>query len=252
MVGRIGLKSVPYQARGPLAIPAHQGFYFGTFIAVLVAQTKIDMADKKSVVTSLAKNCVLVCLSILTTNTWAATFTFDQALQAALSSHPLVQGKRSAQAAAKAELEGADWQRYPTPSIEANTASGGDKASVFRLDQPIWNGGRIQAGIDAAGSRHSAASTAIDEARQELALKVRSASSEVLRLRERLLRQHTVSPGYFRLHGARWRPVCRYGEQNPDLWRNYAGEQPWFVQPARDHRDGANQRGRFSHDAVLH
>jgi adhesin transport system outer membrane protein len=143
------------------------------------------MTDTISTMTWLAQNCILACLAVLSANAWAAPITFDQALQAALSTHPLVQGKRSAQDAAKADQEGAEWQRYPSFSVEANAATGGDNASVFRLDQPIWNGGRIQAGIDAAGSRHSAAGTAIDETRQELAIKVITASGEVLRLRER-------------------------------------------------------------------
>jgi adhesin transport system outer membrane protein len=121
----------------------------------------------------------------LTANTWAATFTFDQVLQATMSSHPLVQGKRSAQAAARAEQEGAEWQRYPSASIEANTETGGQNASVFRLDQPVWNGGRITAGIDAAGIRLDAAGSAIEESRRELALKVIAAVSEVLRLHAR-------------------------------------------------------------------
>lgn len=123
----------------------------------------------------------------LSANTSSATLSFEQALQATLSSHPLVQGKRSEQAAAKAEQEGATWQRYPSASVEANTDSGGDNASVFRLDQPLWSGGRITAGIDAAGSRLDAAGTAIDEMRQELALRVIAASSEVLRLNARLV-----------------------------------------------------------------
>ncbi len=128
---------------------------------------------------------LLAGLCLLTANLGAAPLTFDQALQAALSTHPLIQGKRSARDAAKAEQEGAEWQRYPTPSIEANTATGGQNASVFRLDQPLWTGGRISAGIDAAGSRFDAAGTAIDEVRQELALKVIAASSEALRLQAR-------------------------------------------------------------------
>jgi len=119
------------------------------------------------------------------TSTWATPTTFDQALQAALSTHPLVQGKRSSQAAAKAEREGAEWQRYPTPSIEANTATGGNNASLLRIDQPLWSGGRITAGIDAAGSRFDAAGMAIDEARLELALRVIAASSEALRQQAR-------------------------------------------------------------------
>ncbi len=130
---------------------------------------------------------VLACIATLSlaANTWADTLTFDQALQATLSSHPLVEGRRSAQAAAKAEQEGAEWQRYPTPSVEANTDSGGQNASVFRLDQPVWSGGRITAGIDAAVSRLDAANAAISETRQELALRVNAASSEALRLRAR-------------------------------------------------------------------
>lgn len=128
---------------------------------------------------------LLAGLCLLAADIGAAPITFDQALQATISSHPLIQGKRSARDAAKAEREGAEWQRYPTPSIEANTATGGENASVFRLDQPLWTGGRITAGIDAAGSRFDAAGTAIDEVRQELALKVIAASSEALRLQAR-------------------------------------------------------------------
>jgi outer membrane protein, adhesin transport system len=118
---------------------------------------------------------------------WSNSLTLQQALEATLSSHPLVQGKRSEQSAAKAEQEGAEWQRYPSASIEANTDSNGDHASVLRLDQPLWSGGRITAGIDAAGSRLNAAGTGIDEMRQELALKVINASSEALRLHARLV-----------------------------------------------------------------
>ncbi|MDP2831781.1 MAG: TolC family protein [Pseudomonadota bacterium] len=137
----------------------------------------------------LKRTSALACLALLAASTWAAPLTFDQALQAALSTHPLVQGKRSAQAAAKAEQEGAEWQRYPTPSIEASTQTGaqtgGSNASLLRVDQPLWTGGRITAGIAAAGSRHDAAGMAIDEARQELALRVIAAGSEALRQQAR-------------------------------------------------------------------
>jgi adhesin transport system outer membrane protein len=133
-------------------------------------------------------NALATCC-LLAGSACAAPLTFDQALQATLSTHPLVQGKRSAQAAAKAEQEGAEWQHYPTPSIEASMQAGGNNAnqntSLLRLDQPLWAGGRITAGIDAASRRFDAASIAIDEARQELALKVISASSEALRQQAR-------------------------------------------------------------------
>lgn len=129
---------------------------------------------------------VLAAACLLATSLQAAPLTFDQTLQAALSSHPLVLSKRSSQAAAQAEREGAEWQRYPTPSVEANTQTGGKNSSLLRVDQPLWTGGRITAGIEAAGSRHDAAGVAIDEVRQELALRVIASSSEALRQQARL------------------------------------------------------------------
>ena len=112
---------------------------------------------------------------------------FDQVMQAALTSHPLVRGKQSAQAAAQADREGAEWQRYPTPSLEASTQNGG--VSLLRIDQPIWSGGRISADIDAAGSRFDAAGAALNEAGQELTLKVIAAAIEALRQHAR--QQHS-------------------------------------------------------------
>ena len=109
-----------------------------------------------------------IFLAALTLMTAAAqaqpVWNFGQLMQATLASHPLVLGKRSAQAAAQAEREGAEWQRYPSLSLEANTQSGGQNARLLRIEQPIWSGGRITAGITAAGSRFDAAGAALDEA----------------------------------------------------------------------------------------
>jgi len=122
---------------------------------------------------------------------------FEQILQAALASHPLVQGKRSAQTAAKADQDGTQWQRYPTLSLEASTPNGSNNSTVapsaglLRIDQPLWSGGRITAGIDAAGSRFNAASAAIDEARQDLTLKVIAATTEALR--QQIHKQHSAA-----------------------------------------------------------
>lgn len=116
------------------------------------------------------------------------TWNFGQVLQTTLASHPLVLGKRSAQAAAQSEREGAEWQRFPSLSVEASTQGGG--ASLLRLEQPLWNGGRIRSGIDAAGSRLDAAGAALGEARQDLSLKVIAATTEALRQQSR--QQHGV------------------------------------------------------------
>lgn len=116
---------------------------------------------------------------------------FVQLMQAALSSHPLVLAKRSAQNAAQAEREGAEWQRYPSLSLEAGTQSGGQNARLVRIEQPIWSGGRITAGINVAGSRFDATSAALDEARQELSLKVIAAATEAVR--QQVRQQHGIT-----------------------------------------------------------
>lgn len=110
----------------------------------------------------------------------ATAWSFDQVLQQALQSHPAVQGKRSAQAAARAELDGAQWQRFPSLSAEVPTGSR-ETGGVVRIEQPLWSGGRIDAGIDAAGSRVDAAGAAIEEERLTLSLRVIAAYTEALR-----------------------------------------------------------------------
>ena len=120
---------------------------------------------------------------------------FEQILQAALNTHPLVLGKRSSQAAAEAEREGAEWQRYPSLTLEANTQSSSQDANqsagMLRIDQPLWSGGRVTADINAADSRFDAAGAALDEARQELTFKVIAAITEAVRQQAR--QQHGIN-----------------------------------------------------------
>ncbi|WP_058048543.1 MULTISPECIES: TolC family protein [Janthinobacterium] len=115
----------------------------------------------------------------------ATAWSFDQVLQQALQNHPAVQGKRSAQAAARADLDGAQWQRFPSLSAEVPAGSR-ETGGVVRIEQPLWSGGRINAGIDAAGSRVDAAGAAIEEERLTLSLRVIAAYTEALRQTARM------------------------------------------------------------------
>ena len=72
----------------------------------------------------------------------------------ALASHPAAQSARQQQAAARAGLAGARWQYWPTPSVTVENArvgaadsayQGDSTVSVLRLQQPLWNGGRLAA-----------------------------------------------------------------------------------------------------------
>ena len=114
-----------------------------------------------------------------------SAWTFERVLQSALDSHPAIMGKRSGQAAARADLKGAEWLRYPTPSIEAATQGGGKDSGLLRIEQPLWSGGRITAAIDAAGSRLSAADAALIETELDLTIKVITAYIEALRQKAR-------------------------------------------------------------------
>ena len=128
--------------------------------------------------TTLALAVLMLCPALAGAK---SALTFEQALASTLSGHPVIQGKRSAQVAAQADQKGAEWLRYPTPSIEASTQGNGNNNGLLRLDQPLWSGGRITASIDAAGSRVGAADASIDESTLDLSLRVIAAYSEALR-----------------------------------------------------------------------
>lgn len=115
----------------------------------------------------------------------AQDWTLESLMRATLEAHPALTGKRAQHAAAIADRSGAEWQRYPTPSLET-TRHEGSTGWLLRLDQPLWAGGRIDAGIAAAGSRVEAANAGVIESRNELALKVVAAGIEARRQQERL------------------------------------------------------------------
>ncbi len=102
-------------------------------------------------------------------------------IREAIASHPAAQSASLQQAAARAGLAGARWQYWPTPSVSVENArvgavdsayQGDSTVSVLRLQQPLWNGGRLAAGVDRAEAGVGASQAAFDEARLQLALRV--------------------------------------------------------------------------------
>jgi adhesin transport system outer membrane protein len=127
-----------------------------------------------------------VLLALAQSGASAAGWTFQEILQATLASHPQIMGKSAELAAARADKVGAEWQRYPTPSIDATASSDGGHAGLLRLDQPLWTGGRISSGIDLASGRLGVAEAGVDESRLDLVLRVIAASAESVRQQARL------------------------------------------------------------------
>jgi len=105
----------------------------------------------------------------------------------ALATHPVVEGRRAALEASRADREGAEWQRFPTPSLEASSRDSGTSASLLALEQPVWTGGRITSGVRAAGFREEAARSAVAESQETIALRVINAYGELLRQQQRLI-----------------------------------------------------------------
>ncbi|MHB1215673.1 MAG: TolC family protein [Thiobacillus sp.] len=105
----------------------------------------------------------------------------EQLISSALRGHPSIQAQQAQERGAKAGVDSATWQYYPTPSlaIENATASSSDTSyqgdstvSTVRLQQPLWTGGRLTAGVKKAEAGVSVSQAALEEVRQQLALRV--------------------------------------------------------------------------------
>lgn len=129
---------------------------------------------------------LVALLALVTTGAQAREWELGVLLKAGADQHPLVAGRRADRAVAQADRETAGWQRYPTVSAELSTRDVAGAGRALRLDQPLWAGGRIEAGIAAADGRLSAAQAAVEEAQLDLKLRVAAAASEALRQQDRL------------------------------------------------------------------
>ncbi len=105
----------------------------------------------------------------------------EQLIASALSSHPSMQGQYALVQSAKAGVDSARWQFYPTPSVSAEIAQtgasdrsfqGDSVVSVLRLQQPLWTGGRLSAGTDKAQASLMVSQAALEEVRVQLGVRV--------------------------------------------------------------------------------
>lgn len=104
-----------------------------------------------------------------------------------LASHPSAAAARAEVEAARSELSGSRWAIFPTVAVEssADRRDGGDVAGVLSVEQPLWTGGRIRAGIRQSNHRVDAALARLDEVCLDLAQRTVQAYVDVQRLRRR-------------------------------------------------------------------
>jgi adhesin transport system outer membrane protein len=125
------------------------------------------------------------CAALMLLFVWP--FCFAQSLpdliEGVLASHPSLRAQKALGESAKDAVEGAKWQFFPTPSIgfeqvdagksDPNYPSFGDKnVTTLRLQQPLWTGGRLTAGLDRAQAGVLSSQATLDGVRQDLALRV--------------------------------------------------------------------------------
>lgn len=103
-----------------------------------------------------------------------SNYNLDRLIAEAIQNHPSIAAARAQLGAAQAEVGAARSQYFPTPSFQLQQDKGAT-ATVLALQQPLWAGGRIDAGMDAAQSRANAAQESIGGTQYTLAQRVTSA-----------------------------------------------------------------------------
>jgi len=130
---------------------------------------------------------VLICTLFALAASWAAPALGQSRLELpaliaeALARHPAMRSQQELARAARAGVEAARWQFWPTPSIAVEHGGGssddpalaGDqRVTVLRVQQPLWTGGRLSANLDRAEAQATIAQANIALSREQLALRV--------------------------------------------------------------------------------
>lgn len=129
---------------------------------------------------------VLAVLCALPCTPHAAPLTLHDAFQLVTSNHPVVAAKRDELQAAQYGVEGAKWQRYPSLSGQSSANADSGSVTTLRLEQPLWTGGRITAGIQSSEAKLTAAEAALAETEQSMLSRVTATFLELVRLKARI------------------------------------------------------------------
>lgn len=102
--------------------------------------------------------------------------------------NPALRSQAQLVQASQAEIRGANWQFFPTPSVSVEQVNASQNDSSYnskdgrvltlRLQQPLWTAGRLTAGVGRAEAGMAAAQAQMEETRQQLALRTIQAWGE--------------------------------------------------------------------------
>ncbi len=133
--------------------------------------------------------------SVLRPAAAADSLNLGEAFRLALDGHPLVELKRGGIEAAQEDVEGAKWKRFPSVTVENGRFLGQQSViqtnsrpntSTWRVQQPLWTGGKIDTEIDGMGLRKQVAESSLLEVEQDLLMRVAQSYSDLVRLQERI------------------------------------------------------------------
>jgi len=95
-------------------------------------------------------------------------------LKQAYVHYPSITASQKLVLSAQAQIEAARWNYFPTPSIDFSQGSAGRSGETYRIDQPLWTGGKIDAMNEIAYARGDEAKYTLGESAYELSEKVLS------------------------------------------------------------------------------
>lgn len=102
-------------------------------------------------------------------------------IRASITNHPSVLAQHARIVSAESNIQSAKWQYFPTPNVtlqrayaDANDPSfqGDDNAYTVSLDQPLWTGGRLKAGVASARAELAIASASVGDSEQSISFRV--------------------------------------------------------------------------------
>ncbi len=109
---------------------------------------------------------------------------FRDLLHLVCSTHPLVSGRLADVDAAKLGRSSARMQFLPTPSV-STVRLDGRAATITGMNQPLWTGGRLTAGLDNANLKVELAQTGLSDSTQSLAMRTIGAYQQFVAQRDK-------------------------------------------------------------------
>jgi outer membrane protein, adhesin transport system len=132
---------------------------------------------------------LVVGLPMSASSQTATPATLRHLIAQAQMNHPSIRAQQALGLAARAGVEQAQWQFWPTLNVSVERAEAGkddmayagDKqVLITSLRQPLWTGGRLTAGLNRAQAQALVSEASLAEAKEALALRVVQAYGEAL------------------------------------------------------------------------